>query len=309
MAKQNKNRVSKETPVKIDGGPKISRLILEKAFEIGKAIRAKGLFIYADICPNLEHLKEAKGSLNIFLIARTEQSYRKAKKLAGKALLVPNIPLTRMGQIKLAVMMAVSQNLLGTGDLVVCLSGVPSFGILDTLVVMEVGKEFEMITSERIIDLTKGVDRKVFQEIVYMAIEIANEGREGRPIGTTFILGDSQNVLNYTRQMVLNPFKGHAETDRNIFDPAVRETVKEFAQLDGAFIITRDGFINSAGVYLTADLIPEKLPQGWGARHYSAAAITQATKAIAITISQSTGDVRIFKGGVPIIEIEKPLRQ
>jgi diadenylate cyclase len=298
----------KDTPVKIDGGPKISRLILKKAFEIGKDIGAKGLFIYADICPDIEHMKEANKALDIFLVARTEDSYRAAEKLVGKALLVPDIPLTRMGQIKIAVMMAVAHDLLDSGDLVVCLSGVPRFGIIDTLVVMEVGKEFEMITSERIIDLTKGIDRKVFEEIVYIAIEIANEGREGRPVGTTFVLGDSENVLNYTRQMVLNPFKGHTKKDRNIFDPGVRETVKEFAQLDGAFIITRDGIIESAGAFLKADLIPEKLPMGWGARHYSAAAITQATDTIAITVSQSSGDVRIFKGGVPIIEIEKPFR-
>jgi diadenylate cyclase len=108
--------------------------------------------------------------------------------------------------------------------------------------------------------------------------------------------------------MVLNPFKGYTENYRAIFDPDVRETVKEFAQLDGAFIIRKDGVIESAGAFLKADLIPEKLPQGWGARHYSAAAITNVTNALAITVSQSTGDVRIFKGGIPIIEIEKPLQ-
>ncbi|HDH12876.1 MAG TPA: hypothetical protein ENG83_11890 [Nitrospirae bacterium] len=46
----------------------------------------------------------------------------------------------------------------------------------------------------------------------------------------------------------------------------------------------------------------------WGTRHYSAAAITNITSAIAVTVSQSTGDVRIFKGGYPIMEIEKPAR-
>jgi DNA integrity scanning protein DisA with diadenylate cyclase activity len=173
---------------------------------------------------------------------------------------------------------------------------------------MEVGKESEVITSEQIIDFAKDVDQKVFEEIVYIAIEIANEGREGRPIGTTFVIGDSENVLKYSQQMVLNPFKGYSEKHRIIYNTDVRETLKEFAQLDGAFIITKDGIIESAGTFLKADLIPEKLPQGWGARHYSAAAITNVTNALAITVSQSSGDVRIFKGGIPIIEIEKPLQ-
>jgi DNA integrity scanning protein DisA with diadenylate cyclase activity len=294
--------------IKIDGGPKISRLVLEKAFEISKSIKAKALFLYVDICPDFKLIDRAKEDFNIYLVARTEKMYKQVENLVDRVLLVPNIPLTRMGQIKVAVMIAISQNLLSTGDLVVCLSGVPNFGIIDTLVVMEVGKESEVITSEQIIDFTKDVDQKVFEELVYIAIEIANEGREGRPVGTTFVLGDSENVLKYSQQMVLNPFKGHSEKYRIIYAADVRETVKEFAQLDGAFVIRKDGIIESAGTFLKADLIPEKLPQGWGARHYSAAAITKATNALAITVSQSSGDVRIFKGGIPIIEIEKPLQ-
>ncbi|UCB45571.1 MAG: diadenylate cyclase [Spirochaetota bacterium] len=308
MGNSKPRRVNPEPPVKIDGGPKISRLVLEKAFEISKSIKAKALFLYVDICPDYRLIKSAKEDFNIYLVARTEDMYKQVENLVDRVLLVPNIPLTRMGQIKVAVMMAISQNLLRTGDLVVCLSGVPNFGIVDTLVVMEVGKESEVITSEQIIDFTKDVDQKVFEEIVYIAIEIANEGREGRPVGTTFVLGDSENVLKYSKQMVLNPFKGYSEKHRIIYDADVRETVKEFAQLDGAFIIKKNGIIESAGAFLKADLIPDKLPQGWGARHYSAAAITNITNALAITVSQSSGDVRIFKGGVPVIEIEKPLQ-
>jgi diadenylate cyclase len=308
MGNGESKRVNPLPLIKIDGGPRISRLVLEKAFEISRSIKAKALFLYVDICPDLKLIDSVKEDFNIFLVARTEEMYRQVENLVDRVLLVPNIPLTRMGQIKVAVMIAISQNLLRTGDLVVCLSGVPHFGIVDTLVVMEVGKETEVITSEQIIDFTKDVDQKVFEEIVYIAIEIASEGREGRPVGTTFVLGDSENVLKYSRQMVLNPFKGYSENYRAIFDPDVRETVKEFAQLDGAFIIRKDGVIESAGAFLKADLIPEKLPQGWGARHYSAAAITNVTNALAITVSQSTGDVRIFKGGIPIIEIEKPLQ-
>ena len=39
------------------------------------------------------------------------------------------------------------------------------------------------------------------------------------------------------------------------------------------------------------------LPMGLGARHSAAAAATTETKAVAITVSQTTGTVRFFKGG------------
>ena len=105
--------------------------------------------------------------------------------------------------------------------------------------------------------------------------------------------------------MIINPFKGHAEEDRQILNPGVQETIKELAQLDGAFIIKSNGIVETAGAYISAQMVPAALPQGLGARHYSAAAITAATSAIAIAISQSTGDVYIFREGQIVTCIEK----
>ena len=285
---------------------KISKSFLKKALDLAGEINARAVFIYADVCPSIELIEKRKDQTDIYLIARTKKVLKDAEKIARKVLLVPNIPLTRMGQIKIAVMMAVSQNLLKKGDRVVCLSGVPKFGFLDTLVTVEIGKEFEMLTSDRIIDFTKDVDPKVFEELVRIAVEIGSEGIEGKSVGTCFVMGDADEVLRHSRQMILNPFKGYSEEKRNILKCDLKDTIKEFAQLDGAFIIRKDGTIETAGSFLKASLIKEVLPQGWGARHHSAAAITSITKAIAITVSQSTGDVRIFKGGYPVMEIEKP---
>ena len=45
------------------------------------------------------------------------------------------------------------------------------------------------------------------------------------------------------------------------------------------------------------------LPLGLGARHYAAAAISKHTDAIAITVSESGGIVRVFKDGEILVEI------
>ena len=141
-----------------------------------------------------------------------------------------------------------------------------------------------------------------------MALELAAEGREGKPVGAIFVLGDSTEVLNNARQNIINPFKGYAENERNILDDRLTETVKEFAVIDGAFVIKGTGVIVSAGTYLLPKLMPEELPQGLGARHVAGAAITLATKSIAITISESTGTVRMWRKGNLITEIEKAKR-
>jgi DNA integrity scanning protein DisA with diadenylate cyclase activity len=79
--------------------------------------------------------------------------------------------------------------------------------------------------------------------------------------------------------------------------------------LDGAFIIRDDGVILAAGRHLAPSVETSELPQGLGARHRCAAGITALTKAIAIVISESTGDIRIFSRGKLFMEIQKAKRQ
>jgi DNA integrity scanning protein DisA with diadenylate cyclase activity len=179
-------------------------------------------------------------------------------------------------------------------------------GVVDTIVVMEVGDEFEMLAAADTERMSEHVRPCVFTRVLDIAIALGNEGREGKPIGTSFILGDTENVLPHVRQMILNPFKGYSETERNILAPELTETVKEFAGLDGAFVIRGDGVIEAAGVYLSPGLRGAALPPGLGARHNSAAGITGATKATALVVSESTGNVSILRDGNITMEIERP---
>ena len=128
-------------------------------------------------------------------------------------------------------------------------------------------------------------------------MEIAREGREGQAIGTAFVVGDTKNVLNHSKQFVLNPFHGHREAERQITDEGIQGTIKEFAQLDGVFLITGNGVVEAAGRCITVDMSQVNLPGGMGSRHSSVAGITQVTKSIGIVVSQSGGMISIFKAG------------
>ena len=152
------------------------------------------------------------------------------------------------------------------------------------------------------------IRRAVFERIFTLAIELANEGREGRPVGALFVVGDHRDVLKYCQQNIINPFKGYLERERNVLDDNMVETVKEFCSIDGAFIFKGNGVILSAGTTLRPGLAGETLPQGLGARHSAAAAITATTRSIAITISESTGAVRIWRRGQMITESERLTR-
>ena len=82
----------------------------------------------------------------------------------------------------------------------------------------------------------------------------------------------------------------------------MRETAKELAQLDGAFIISTDGIFLSAARYITADSAGITLPLGLGARHMAAAALTRGTRSIIVVVSQ-TSIVRIFYQGQIVAEV------
>ncbi|WP_319579974.1 diadenylate cyclase [uncultured Methanospirillum sp.] len=145
-------------------------------------------------------------------------------------------------------------------------------------------------------------DPEIFKTVMRLAVEIAREGREGKPVGTAFILGDSDAVLERSRQLILNPVSGHSENDRMITSPDMRENIKELSLVDGAFVIRENGIVEAAGRYISIDTSGVTLPKGFGTRHVSVAAITQETSAIGIVVSESGGVVRVFSNGKVIFE-------
>ena len=142
----------------------------------------------------------------------------------------------------------------------------------------------------------------VLEQTIQLAVEIAREGREGRRIGTIFVLGDEEATLKESRSIILDPLQGHSPEVKKIHDFNMLETAKELAQLEGAFIISADGVFLSASRYLNADSSGINLPLGLGARHMAAAAITRATRSVAIVVSLSS-IVRVFYKGHILAEI------
>ena len=142
-----------------------------------------------------------------------------------------------------------------------------------------------------------GAITRTVEEVVELGVELAREGREGRKIGTLFVVGDVENVLARSRPLILDPLYGHPRELLQAGDPEFRETVKELAQLDGAFVVEDGGTFVSAGRFIDVDLAaPDNFLPGLGTRHAAAASITRETDAVAVVVSQSSV-VRVFADG------------
>jgi DNA integrity scanning protein DisA with diadenylate cyclase activity len=174
------------------------------------------------------------------------------------------------------------------------------------MLVLDLGAEPELFSLFDAVPFGGDVNPEVFERTLTLAAQLGVEGREGRPVGALFVLGDSDAVLAHSRSLVLNPFHGHPEAERNLLDSALEETIKEFAALDGAFVVRGDGLVLTAGTQLLPAMMPARLPGGLGTRHAAAAGITAATGAVAVCVSQSTGTVSVFKGGRLVADIHRP---
>lgn len=285
--------------------------MIKTAFQIAEKAGAKSVFIYIDPLDDLKYDDKFPKKASIFLVSKKKKwefDPEDKTSLGGhcKALItVPKINLTRMALVKVAVMLGMSLEHIDTGSSVVFVVGHAEMGTLDSIQVVDTSKESEILTGKNFSKITENVNSEVFQAVLNLAIELADKGREGKPIGTIFVVGDEEHVMQLSRQMIINPFKGYDEEERNILNPALKETVREFSAMDGAFIINGDGIIMTAGRYLSAASDDTNLPRGLGSRHIAAAGITALTKAVAFVISESSGDVKIFKDGKIIMDVEK----
>ncbi len=156
---------------------------------------------------------------------------------------------------------------------------------------------YEEICTEK-----REVDRRVLEQTVSLAVEIAREGREGRKIGTLFVVGDSGEVIKRSKPLILDPLHGHPDESKQIENPDTRETIKELAQLDGAFLISNAGVVLSAARYIDAASDNLDLPLGLGSRHVAGASISRQTRAVAVVVSESSM-VRMFDDGELVSEI------
>jgi diadenylate cyclase len=304
VKKEKKSKGPANKPVRLEPS-KWTNIIVKQAISMAKKIGADAILFYMDSTKDLKPISQIVSGIKIILLTKRRECMEKSSALPLHALMIPDVQLTRTGYIKIGFLSAISKGLLKNGDVIVCVGGIPEQGYMDTIMLVEIGLESQLFSESAITSFPVGVRSEVFESLVAFVLELANQGREGKPVGAIFVLGDHEKVLSLSSQLVFNPFHGHPEESLNINEPQVRESLKEFSSIDGAFIIREDGVVLAAGRYLNVGYHGDVLPQGLGTRHAAAAAITQATDSIALTISESTGTVTVFRGGKILTVIEK----
>ena len=185
---------------------KINASMIKHACKIAEEIGVNTVLVYVDLIKSRENLKSLLQECHCILAAREEHVLDELKTLDvnnNRIIQVPYMKLSRHSQVKVAAMLALSQGLIHRTDRIVCLSGLPKYGILDNLTVLDLEREFEMFSSDSLDIANQMLKPEVFDRLLTLVLELAEEGKEGRPVGTIFILGDHEKVMSMSHQMVI----------------------------------------------------------------------------------------------------------
>ncbi len=283
------------------GLSKLSARILALACDSVERLGASGLLLLPDEPLDWSAVRDVTGETRV-LVSVSEKQIQGVIEAGLIGVQVEPSDAGIAERIALALIESVANKALKSGARVVIAYGVFN-SEFDSISTIRLGERLERLSSRDLQALETSVPFETLQAIVDLGVAIGREGREGKPVGTMFVVGDSRDVLTRCRTMGFDPVKGYRRRERNIRDHRVREAIKEIAQLDGAIIVSKDGTVEAACQMINAPGDGLALPKGLGTRHWSAAAITRVTTAVAVAISQSTGTVRIFQNGEIVLRI------
>jgi len=281
----------------------LSRLLLSHARRISREVGATAILVAIETHQELAILKHIPRRESFIVAASSPSIVDGAEKIVKRVIRLPWTPLRRDSLVRLGTLIGASSGVLSRDDVVAFLSR-RSGGDLDTITILDIGREFGrfLTTSGKI---SAKISPGVLERVLLLASDLGSEGREGKPVGTIFVVGQPRQLMPFCQQLVINPFRGYPPEEKNIFDPTLRETIKEFSWLDGAFIIRGDGQIHSAGTYLRPGKVDLDIPGGFGTRHRAACAITAVADCFSIALSQSSGSVMLFNKGKTVLTLEK----
>jgi len=282
--------------------------MIHLAAELADVVTADALLILLEGPTAWQELREVTTGQRVVLAADYMQELDGAAE-AGFPMVVLNMAESPVHEkLTQALLESVADDILAAGAKVVAIYSGFEAETIDSISVIHLDEHLGRLTSHDLRQLEEKAPLDTLKTVVELAVEIGREGREGKPVGTLFVVGDTRKVLASSHALVFDPVRGYSRKERTLFDPKVREGIKEIAQMDGAFIVALDGTVEAASRYIDASAESITLSKGLGARHWAAAAITKKTKSVAVVVSESNGTVRIFSDGEVFLRIE-PFRR
>ena len=253
----------------------------------------------------VQELLELPQTVQIVAATANADTHNALKGAGVESVRLPLHASEKYSQVRHVLSVLLRAGTISVGEFVVCAVGAgvyPEEG--DLVVLTDIEADLKDLPVTAVLKMTEGIHPSVLKAAITVASKIGRAARRGKRVGAIFMIGDSLEVMEGAKQLIPNPFKGHEDDLRHITNPDIHDILIELAKLDGAFIIRGDGFIQSAAVFLTMGESDVEVPAGLGSRHIAASGVTARTRATAIVVSATDGNIRIFAKGKMVMQLD-----
>jgi hypothetical protein len=193
--------------------------ILDLAAQLCAQTDAGSLLVMLEGPTDWEQLRERAGELQVVVAADTAEELAGAAE-ANLATIVLNMAdspvIERLTQ---ALLTGVAREVLSPGArLVVVYSGF-EVDTIDSVSYIELDEHLGRLTARDLRQLETSVPLETLKTVIDLAVEIGREGREGKPVGTMFVVGDTRKVLQHCQPAGFDPVRGYNRSERDLHDP------------------------------------------------------------------------------------------
>lgn len=276
---------------------------LEIAGKLAKAEEADAVVVMIEEATDWGKLRKKAGKQPLIVLADHESHIEGIEEHDISHVILDMEAAPVFEKLQQGLLEAVADELLPPGANIIAVYSGFDASQIDSISFIELNDHLGRLTARDLQSLETKVPLDTLKTVVDLAVEIGREGREGKPVGTMFVVGDHRKVLEESHPAGFDLVRGYTRKERSLMKARNRDAVKEIAQLDGAFVISQDGTVEATCRIIDTAPVQITMTTGLGSRHWAGAAISKNTKAIAVVVSESDGTVRIFQNGGVVLRI------
>ncbi len=207
---------------------RVNRLMFREAERVAKGADCSAIMVFGDTFIGGIERDAIESKLKTILVTRNPIEPSGDGREFAETIQVRSFSNQRLAQLRSAILVALTRGVIAFTDRICCIGGMTGSNQFDTLVVVDIEREFQTLLTGPMADLLpEDVKPEVLERIIAVATELAVEGREGRPVGSAFLSSGQRHrpghdLLGPSRSSSI-PFSG---TRRRIGTSSIRSWTK-----------------------------------------------------------------------------------
>ena len=166
--------------------------LIEEATHITEKLKIKKILV---VCESLAVWKAVLPvyAKNQFIIVIP--SKRLAENITVETFICDFNGVTRSDRLQYVLRSVIESGKVKQDERILCVYSLSGRRLLDTIRIVWIERFYGPITHHDLKRIGKTIPVELLLQLVNLAIEIAQEGREGAPVGTLFVVGDTEKAL------------------------------------------------------------------------------------------------------------------